>query len=774
MVASSAAFRHRENSTTFSPSSYSHVQRLAVQASGISLFLSLLQHPTHDFCVTSMPEKLCPECVENQILTALKPPLDRTRVLASWSRKQLFKRARACSICNFVVEIIGKDTTLAHNIFMMANGEPFVNTYHLTLYWQVSDDIQCSVSIYPISPSPRIPSAYIEKPGLKVNRKINLGSLRNWMSSCGFVPSPSNRNVSQAFFPPTLPMIRLVDTHNRCLIDADLTFNYACLSYVWGQSAFTKLEKINLEKYKCKMGIGKGRRIDAQTVEDAISLVNQLGLQYLWVDSLCIVQNDKDDVSHFISQMGRIYSCAAVTIVSDSPDAITGIPGISVARSKPSPTLEAYGYHLVAMQLTLSEALRTSTWFRRGWTLQEMFFSKCILFFSDVQVFFQLDGQLFTEDGRRESTDAIQDSGQGLALVTLDYLQAFVPPPQLPALDMLSIRQDPQRFSRESLEVVRERHRSLYMELVRIYASRDLTYADDVLNAFEGVLEFFRNDLGAHIWGLPYHVFDQAMFWQVNQPCRRRQGFPSWSWSGWHYSSNSRLTFLQPRPERFNTLESRWSPLQPGSRWPHSPSSHSATQSAKYYRASAHHGGGVRCPGLVHLPYFESTGEGGGNGEGGENQRTTSSSLPSYTLAVLANYRRLRIQKGLGTAKDPFHFEVIEPNTQKKAGHIFLEVKWAELSEQGKGYLTFLELSRGRPSPHFMNFREQRTPIFSTGRPKSSGKGLNLKVPNVVIAMAVEKHSDGLWERVQLCEMNQEVWDSSTLPACEQGFFMIK
>lgn len=54
------------------------------------------------------------------------------------------------------------------------------------------------------------------------------------------------------------------------------------------------------------------------TYQDAISVTRRLGIKYLWVDSLCIVQNDEHDVRMQIAQMGNIYGNSYVTIAADT------------------------------------------------------------------------------------------------------------------------------------------------------------------------------------------------------------------------------------------------------------------------------------------------------------------------------------------------------------------------------------------------------------------------------------------------------------------------
>ncbi|PVH81494.1 HET-domain-containing protein, partial [Cadophora sp. DSE1049] len=180
--------------------------------------------------------------------------------------------------------------------------------------------------------------------------------------------------------------IRLVDVHTRCVVDADSSWPYACLSYVWGSA-----------KYKQNGSLRDSGVHSVKTFKDAFNLTRQLGIRYLWVDSLCILQDDMNDLSTHIPRMGQIYQDSQLTIVSDSPDASTGIPGISLPRAKSSPTFESGGFSLVGTRPTLSETLTTSFWFKRAWTLQEMCFSRRILLLTDSQVFCRCKNTFWSE-----------------------------------------------------------------------------------------------------------------------------------------------------------------------------------------------------------------------------------------------------------------------------------------------------------------------------------------------------------------------------------------
>jgi hypothetical protein len=73
-----------------------------------------------------------------------------------------------------------------------------------------------------------------------------------------------------------------------------------------------------------------------------------------------------------------------------------------------------------------------------------------------------------------------------------------------------------------------------YFRSVENYTNRTLTYPTDILNAFAGILTIQELEFNSKSYqGLPLAIFDMALLWQPFQRLQCREGFPSWSWTGW-------------------------------------------------------------------------------------------------------------------------------------------------------------------------------------------------------------------------------------------------
>lgn len=88
------------------------------------------------------------------------------------------------------------------------------------------------------------------------------------------------------------------------------TGQYIALSYCWGGKQSLVTTTATAQEYTDGLPVSKIPR----TILDAINLTNKLGLRFLWVDALCILQDDPEDVAREVSKMAQIYQEAWVTV----------------------------------------------------------------------------------------------------------------------------------------------------------------------------------------------------------------------------------------------------------------------------------------------------------------------------------------------------------------------------------------------------------------------------------------------------------------------------
>lgn len=107
---------------------------------------------------------------------------------------------------------------------------------------------------------------------------------------------------------------------------------YACLSHCWGTSRPSKTVAANLGSHKEEISWS----LLPPVFQDSIAYVRKLGISLLWIDSLCIVQDDKEDWRIEAAKMASIYQNAYLVIsASKSPNLEDGLFGGIDGKSNP-------------------------------------------------------------------------------------------------------------------------------------------------------------------------------------------------------------------------------------------------------------------------------------------------------------------------------------------------------------------------------------------------------------------------------------------------------
>ncbi|KAH0424935.1 hypothetical protein CcaCcLH18_11255 [Colletotrichum camelliae] len=260
------------------------------------------------------------------------------------------------------------------------------------------------------------------------------------------------------------------------------------------------------------------------TVRHAMKITNALEERYLWVDVLCIVQDDEKHLQEQLQLMGAIYSSAKLTIVAsdgDAADGIAGLRGISAPRNVLQDVVPAFDtFNIVLRSAPLFANLQGSTeYFQRGWTFQEYYLSKRRLIFVNQDIHWQCACAEWHED--------------------------LVQPEDAPRYDGEMARNLPE------LLATRTPNHSLLTRYLSEYNRRALSYPEDALAGISGFLGILGQSYqGGFLFGLPVACFDSALMWEAanafsGREIHRRKAarkletassstsLPSWSWVGW-------------------------------------------------------------------------------------------------------------------------------------------------------------------------------------------------------------------------------------------------
>ena len=161
---------------------------------------------------------------------------------------------------------------------------------------------------------------------------------------------------------------------------------YATLSYCWGGDQPVKLKRGNIISWRSKISFSDLPR----TLKDAILVTAELGLEYIWIDALCIIQDDDGDKIVELARMGDIYSHAHVTLLaSRSPrvqDGFLQSRYIPRERGFRLPYLCKNGQIGSVILWTGRDMGNAEPIHQRGWCFQEQILSPRILEFGTHQL----------------------------------------------------------------------------------------------------------------------------------------------------------------------------------------------------------------------------------------------------------------------------------------------------------------------------------------------------------------------------------------------------
>ncbi|EXF73712.1 hypothetical protein CFIO01_02482 [Colletotrichum fioriniae PJ7] len=352
--------------------------------------------------------------------------------------------------------------------------------------------------------------------------QADVSLLRRWLDICrthhgsGCQPSPPDEIFS------LLENLKFIDLDEEKIVTSARggvqVTEYATLSYVWGGTQPLVLTKENVFKYSSRGSLGPNTPGLPNTVRDAMMLVKALGIKYIWVDALCIPQDDEEEKFRVVPMMDRVYGHSILTIcAAASSGSHHGIPGSpSTPREARQPMVQCNGIDLVTTK-TVEGLVENTMWNSRAWTFQERMLSKRSMIFVENRVFFQC----------RHATWSEEVFSEVLA----------------PSWTLEMIRSPLKSFEKNPVR--------LYLECVELFSGRLMTYQGDRLPAFEGMAAILSPPLHATLfYGMPDSYFDFALLWEKKISGLRledlggRSRYPSWSWSGWHGASTWRLSMV--------------------------------------------------------------------------------------------------------------------------------------------------------------------------------------------------------------------------------------
>ncbi|KAL0475467.1 HET domain-containing protein [Neurospora intermedia] len=274
--------------------------------------------------------------------------------------------------------------------------------------------------------------------------------------------------------------------------------DYMTLSHCWGDGVPLRLTHDNYNRFLAGIEFNE----IPKTFRDAIDATRRLSVQYLWIDSLCIVQDSREDWLHESAKMHHIYQNSYLNLMAAASSNSHGglysskYPFLSIPFLVPlgdprKPKLAYYRY-----MNARREKLDNLTLFSRGWVMQERVLARRNLIF-----------------GKEIHWECHDSTGS----------ESF------PVGTALEKRQHTVEGETDASR------RTVWQNIVKNYSCLNLTFASDRLIAIAGMAAelgqlWDRVQYYAGLWSLHLRA---SLLWYSRKPSVQAKSFiaPSWSWA---------------------------------------------------------------------------------------------------------------------------------------------------------------------------------------------------------------------------------------------------
>lgn len=302
--------------------------------------------------------------------------------------------------------------------------------------------------------------------------------------------------------------------------DKMLAASYATVSHCWGKAKTLKLLSNNIETLK-----NDGIDLDSLPIsyKEAIHFATALDIRYLWIDSLCIIQDDPQDWFSEASVMDKVYlGCdICIALAGAAENSEPSFARRSHSQIRPIRiTAEWDGSHVKDYTIRdgfMSRDYTSSVLAQRAWVVQESVMSHRTLSLGKIQAWYQC-----------------------LENVACETYPGWIPKVLNPSIDHSNVLS-------KSDDLWQYRHKT-WESTVERYSDAKLTYISDRLIAFRGITNFYSSRLEeqalAGLWRsqLPFQLLWRTLTSNTldgreagldnDGPVRRPRPLraPTWSW----------------------------------------------------------------------------------------------------------------------------------------------------------------------------------------------------------------------------------------------------
>lgn len=360
------------------------------------------------------------------------------------------------------------------------------------------------------------------------------GTIKSWLRDCICNHAQCNPTTTS----PTKLPTRLLDLRaGQIMLRENIQGPavYACLSHCWGPvQDIIKTTTTTIEAFK----IDIPESSLPKTFKDTVKICRRLRIHFLWIDSLCIIQDSAEDWKKEASRMADIYEHAHLTIAASraksssegcytvtSPDMLAQSVTKGVYARKEPPKFPTN-------RLDRADTILWPT-FSRGWIYQEMRLSHRVLHFCSQEVMWECRCCIRSESGCSDM-DLVTNSMPGGRYTSIPYM----------------------RLSHEP--------RILWHRYVEEYSQLKFTFIKDRMAAFAGLVQRMEKERPGdrYLSGLWEKTLLQDLLWSTLHSELGRQDdrqTPTWSWASvrtpvtWEDKVDSALPFVEVLNIQYST-----------------------------------------------------------------------------------------------------------------------------------------------------------------------------------------------------------------------------
>ena len=360
-----------------------------------------------------------------------------------------------------------------------------------------------------------------------------------WLTEC----ESAHTDCQQPSIHPLPARVIAVGDGAKChlVTPARIPGRYFCLSHRWGKIDASHPQLITTKQTLPEHMRGISLTALPQTFREAVIFTRYMGIQYLWIDSLCILQDDIEDWRRESAQMGEYYSNAYATIFAERADNCHGGLFRTAAdeellrhhvdeveyRNEQTGVQSSVVFCKSEEESFCSVSKSMSHLRDRGWIMQEELLSHRKVCFSGTELHWKCKTLSQCQCGFKDNPDKNQPYD--------------AQPQHAPSLPV------------NLTEMHSDDFKQLWKLLIEAYSPRLLTKEQDRLNALAGIAGRFRRPIHDYMAGMWREHLDEQLLWYPlagHRPCHRHSSFsPSWSWTSVSGSI------------KFEILENEWKKL---------------------------------------------------------------------------------------------------------------------------------------------------------------------------------------------------------------------